>query len=184
MGFFGNYRCIRSFLKNTLSQLKKMFILAVSAYWQVMLPDMPISCSSHHSAMIPEKDSFATYIKVHSSSKDRRKKTGFSHGLLLSCLLSCLLTTKWRHRKHQPYTQMIALWKAAHHSTYKTVRRDQGLFSVRDNCPAETASNATEILCTVDFLLFRFPAMFSGKCDLQTISHISDKVFHNINFVQ
>lgn len=61
---------------------------------------------------------------------------------------------------------MIALWKAAHHSTYKTVRRDQGLFSVWHNCPTETASNATEILCTVYFLLFWLPAMFSGICDL------------------
>lgn len=79
--------------------------------------------------------------------------------------------------------QIMPLFKATHHSTYKTVRRDQGLFSVRDNCPTETASNATEILCTVHFLLFWFPAMFSGIRDLQTISHSSEKAFCNINFV-
>lgn len=60
---------MRSFLENTLSQLKKMFILVVSACWQVMLADTPTSCSSHYSAMTPEQDSFVTYLKVRSSSK-------------------------------------------------------------------------------------------------------------------
>lgn len=60
---------MRSFLENTLSQLKKMFILVVSAHWQVLLADMVTSCSNHYSAMTPEEDGFATYIKVHSSPK-------------------------------------------------------------------------------------------------------------------
>lgn len=56
-----------------LKILKKMFILDIFVYRQVILAHTLTSYSRYYSAMTPEEDGFVTSIKAHSSSKKRTK---------------------------------------------------------------------------------------------------------------